>query len=259
MNKEYKSFYFLHIPKTGGRAFRENIVVKLYEDLENKGISTIFSLLTFRSKHVLFSARSTHAGWHKDIDDDTYIVTLFRDPIKQSVSLFAHIYDTESSNMPEGGTKTKNTDLSRVSKEDYLNWLIENPIFQNIQFKNFLAPNSPSVYSDLEESIFYEKLSGFAKNKDISIKSGMKRVNQVNIMVDADQLTNENMIKIYHKICSDLDIEPSQIDFVDTELFRNSTSDYIYNQLSDDEKGILRRILCLDYMIYDNKSLFTIL
>lgn len=254
MNKQYKSFYFLHIPKTGGRAFRENIIFQIYEDIKNKNITPIFSLLTLRENKIRDEA---HGGWQNAIDDDTYIVTMFRDPIKQSVSLFAHIYDTKNSNMEARGLRVKDTDLSKVSKKDYLDWVIQNPIFQNLQFKNFLAPHSNTVYSDIEESLFYEKLSNTIKNKDHSIKSGFSRINRVNLMVDPDNLTNEVMEKMYHKICNDLDINPSQLEFVDTEVFRNSTSDYIYNQLSEDEKGILRRIFDLDYKVYDNKSLFT--
>lgn len=254
MNKQYKSFYFLHIPKTGGRAFRENIIFQIYEDIKDKKITPIFSLLTLRENKIRDEA---HGGWQNAIDDDTYIVTMFRDPIKQSVSLFAHIYDTKNSNMEARGLRVKDTDLSKVSKKDYLDWVIQNPIFQNLQFKNFLAPHSNTVYSDIEESLFYEKLSNTIKNKDHSIKSGFSRINRVNLMVDPDNLTNEVMEKMYHKICNDLDINPSQLEFVDTEVFRNSTSDYIYNQLSEDEKGILRRIFDLDYKVYDNKSLFT--
>lgn len=254
MNKQYKSFYFLHIPKTGGRAFRENIIFQIYEDIKNKNITPIFSLLTLRENKIRDEA---HGGWQNAIDDDTYIVTMFRNPIKQSVSLFAHIYDTKNSNMEARGLRVKDTDLSKVSKKEYLDWVIQNPIFQNLQFKNFLAPHSNTVYSDIEESLFYEKLSNTIKNKDHSIKSGFSRINRVNLIVDPDNLTNEVMEKMYHKICNDLDINPSQLEFVDTEVFRNSTSDYIYNQLSEDEKGILRRIFDLDYKVYDNKSLFT--
>ncbi len=249
----YKSFYFLHIPKTGGRAFRENVLAQLYKDLKDKKITTIFSLLTLRGDKIQDEA---HGGWQNAINDDTYVVTLFRDPIKQSVSLFSHIYDTNNGNIESRGLRVKVTDLDNVSKEDYLEWIIKNPIFQNIQFKNFLAEHNNTIYKKIEENIFYENVFGITKNEEISKLIGIERVLRTNLIIDPDELTNEKMEKIYHKICNDLDINPSQLNFVNTEPFRNSTSDHIYNQLSDDEKNILRKVLHLDYMVYDNKFLF---
>jgi hypothetical protein len=242
MNKQYKRFYFLHIPKTGGRALRENVLYQIHKDLNNTNISYLPYEASFRENTKNYEA---HNGWIDQIDDATYVITFVRDPIKQSVSMFSHIYDTQKKNIEKGGVKTKETDFSLLSKQDYLDWVIKDKVMHNLHFKNLLSGNINEDLPNLDP--------------EANMGKGYERLKQINLILDPDKLTNEVMEKIYNRICKDLEITPSELDFVNTESFRNNTSDYIYNQLSDDEKGILRRILYLDYMIYDNKSLFTIL
>lgn len=254
MEKRFKSFYFLHIPKTGGRALREIVFDQLKNDLLDKGINSLSPIIT---KGALDSGNTeAHYGWVSTIQADTYVVTLLRDPIRQSVSLFSHIYDTDKNNLKKWGIKSRETDLSKISKYDYIDYVIKNKFYNNFQFKNIMSEDSDD-WNELEYSLFKETFY----NKKIGVTERKKivedRIKQCNIILDADNLTNEIMQKTYEKICNDLDINPSQLEFINTDVFKNTTSEHIYNQLDESEKNILRKILHLDYELYDNKDLFT--
>ena len=58
MSMDFKSFYFLHIPKTGGRIFRVNVVDQVYRDIKNSHVRPIYSKLT------------VHQDWDNRFDPD---------------------------------------------------------------------------------------------------------------------------------------------------------------------------------------------
>ena len=72
MNNKYKDFYFLHIRKTGGR------YVKL------------FILKNLKNSINVIETGEKHSGWIDKITPETYVFTVFRDPVKQICSLYAH-------------------------------------------------------------------------------------------------------------------------------------------------------------------------
>jgi hypothetical protein len=243
----------LHIPKTGGRAFRETVFHQLKIDLDSKDIGLVSPIVTRGDSNAVSEA---HYGWPSTINPDTYVVTLLRDPIKQSVSLFSHLYDTENNNLKKWGTKESLSDFSKVNKEEYLDYVLRTPKDNNFQFKNIISIDQ-NIWKMIEKFLMDEKLFNFKGGVQENKRIVNERINQCNIILDADNLTDEVMQKAYEKICSDLDINPSQLEFNNTDIFRNSTSTYIYDQLDDSEKNMLRKIFYLDYELYDNKDLFT--
>lgn len=243
----------MHIPKTGGRALRETVLHQLKLDLSAKNIDLVSPIVTRGETNTDIDA---HYGWPSTIKPDTYIVTLLRDPIKLSVSLFSHMYDTDHDNLQKWGTKESLSDFSKINKEEYLDYVMKTPKDHNFQFKNIISIDQ-NVWKMLEKFLIDEKLFGYRGGPEENKRTVNERINQCSIILDADNLTDEVMQKAYEKICQDLDINPSQLEFSNTDLFRNSTSTYIYDQLDDSEKNMLRKIFYLDYEIYDNKELFT--
>lgn len=275
MGIEFKSFYFLHIPKTGGRIFRANIIDQIYRDIKNTNIKPIYSVATAEDNWTnRFTPAATHihdnttknkndiqddghAGWKKSIDNNTYVVSIFREPLKQSVSLFAHIYDTNIGNINDKGVRVKETDLSKISKEDYLNWFTKNTQNHNFQIKNFIVSDLEH-WIEIEKEFINEKNRGEDKNSLFGTKIAMDRIKRVNLLIDEEHLTNIGMQRAYDKICEDLKIKPSQLEFLDdSKIFKNDLSSYIYDQLIPEEKNILKKMLALDYKVYEDRSLFT--
>lgn len=275
MINDFKSFYFLHIPKTGGRIFRANVVDQIYRDIKNTDIEPIYSVVTSKddwsAKIYPAASHSTtinsnqndkihddgHAGWKKSINHNTYVVSTFREPIKQSVSLFAHMYDTELGNIDARGIRVRETDLSKVSKEDYLTWFTKYTQFYNFQIKNFIATD-PDDWAKIEQTWTDQKIWGIKRNLEFGSQTAKDRIARTNLLIDEEELTDVGMQRAYWRICSNLKIEPKKLEFKENHKgFRNDLSFCIYNQLIPEEKSIIKKFLNLDYEIYEDRSLFT--
>ena len=105
----YNKFYFLHIPKTGGRFFTKYIVNQIEDALKQNNIDIIKP-----PDNAL-----KHGGWHKDIDDNTYIVSVFRDPVEFFISAISHMHAQQS------GLIDENNDFIIKSGSDALDIPVE--------------------------------------------------------------------------------------------------------------------------------------
>lgn len=219
-----KKFYHLHIPKTGGHYIKNAIIDRIYREFDIVGIRY----------------EPGHSGWY-DIDEDTYIISSLRDPVKRTVSHFCY-----QSNFPI--SKYKKTD---INKKNLFKWVDENiEYISNFQSKNFLyTPKNKN------QMLFFIKDEQFLKIKNISKNDVLNRVKLVNILIKDTDLNSTNTELIINKIKKDINIS-NHSNMNNRDFNKSQRSLELYNKLSEKEKKYLYDINIVDSEIYFDDSLF---
>jgi Sulfotransferase family len=234
----YKNIYFLHIPKSAGRyvyhcalAPMESIIV------ENN--------IRIDVHHT--SGANAHQMWCKVlIDDFTYIISSFRDPVERLVSHYCHVMT-----LNKMGLKIADKEVKPISKELFLEWVEENKNPQaDFQAKNFLLETTQTLTTFDFKALFTDVV---VTEKDIKAK--LKRTN---LLIRSEDLTEENTKKLRQKILLDLNIDAdiSDIPIPINPYFTNELSAEIYKQLTEDEKAKLYALNPLDTKIYKTDAYF---
>jgi hypothetical protein len=192
----------MHTEKTGGRYILNNVIDPLRHAIYQKGINFIWT--------------TSHDNWHTQIDDQTYIIHIIRDPAKQLVS---------------AGLK----DI-RYAKGFFRNYN-----------KN---PQVSSFFSDETDSF----PKNFSDDYLINNKSLLdERVNRINLLIDFEDLAN-NHLKIQNKILSDFGIDMAPVDLPIKKQFFNPESKKKYDSLSDQEILEIKEIAHFDNNLYNNAN-----
>lgn len=242
--KKYNKFYFLHIPKTGGRFVTDYIIKPIEKTLEENGIKIL----------KLPPNVENHGGWHKDIDDSTYIVSIFREPVEFFSSLIAHMVSDEN-----GLIDDKNNDVINnksivldIDKEYLFSTIEKLQYLKNFQSQNFVLT---------AEYINFVTHSRRIYNKGFRLETESKllyeRTKRTNLMIRHADLKSMDYSVLVNKILDDLGIVADiDVSLVDKELYKNNSSEFLFNKLnSEDAKKIYQNFM-LDKEIYDNDSLF---
>jgi len=240
--KKYNKFYFLHIPKTGGRFFAKYILDPIENILKENSIEIIKAPATVLN----------HAGWHKDIDDSTYIVTLFRDPLEFFVSVVSHIeYDHNYLLDKEDEHVVKKDSLTlEISKETLHEQLKNLKSLKNFQSQNFVL--SPKYESTIKES----KIA-YKQNKKFDEELAYKRIKRVNLMIRQKDLKSMNYSKLIQKLSKDLEINIDiDLSFIDMERYKNNGSELLFNKLNKEDIEMIYNHFLFDKKIYEDDSLF---
>jgi hypothetical protein len=210
--------------KTGGRYLLNNVIVPIKDQLKENNIEII------NSRHW------THSNWHSEIDDQTYIVTVLRDPASQIISLYTHNKTTESR-----GSLIKDTNFN-LSKNEMYNEIQTNKIYQNFQSKNFILDDKykfprKKYENDIDEALLY------------------KRLNRVNLLLNKNNI-KENAVKIQEKIFLDLGIDGVAKTLTNTLSFYNPYSKQFYDTFSNAEKDSLRIYNKIDSDLYNSANYY---
>lgn len=235
MNKD--SFYFLHIIKTAGRFFTQNIVVPLDKILKENNIKNFYD----RDSYV------AHQHWANFITDKTYVTSLFRDPVAHTVSTYSHysmLGDDTRRLVPVG-------DLN-YDKYKMFDWMEKNKnIYANIQSKNFLVSNS-----NMDKSSYVTSSS--IKNCILSKEIIFNRLNEVSLLIRSEDLKEKNIKKVLNKIMSDLNIPIQTINhpMQKASNYWNPDSTRIYKSLNEKEKEIILNWAKFDAEVFNTNSLF---
>lgn len=234
---QYKKFYFLHIPKTGGRYVRKYFLVQL----ENK-IDVI--------------GNNRHDGWIDDINDDTYVFSIIRDPVKYACSVYAHAISQKAGLIGSSNEFGKYTDFIKkdivnitLDKKYMLEWLAVSPWIHNLQSKHIL--NGTTVNKNVVDNIFQKYI--FHNNVDKELL--YKRLNRINLLVRQTSLYNPE--SIFQKICNDLNIDLAEEIEKDNLTYHNIASINLYNSLTEENKTKIREMFSIDNEIYSNHSIFS--
>ena len=230
-------FYFLHIPKTGGRFFNHNVVRTLYEHLPKHGISLI------RDKY-------SHTGWHPEITDKTYIATLFRDTAEQMVSLYAHALTLTSR-----GTRRVPPLAMPISKESMFKYYEERPYYLNFQAKNLLLKSAAGLFNREPERGEVDTIY-----EDIVIDKGLvyERLARIDLIMRQDFMHGRDYKDIVNKITDDFNVPRAEefFEFNNNVALYNPDSSKLYSSLTGEEKQRLKEMSPLDTEIFENLSLY---
>jgi hypothetical protein len=242
--KKYNKFYFLHVPKTGGRFFTEYIVRPIERTLEENGIKII----------QLPPNVDKHGGWHKDIDDDTYVVSIVRDPAEFFSSLVAHMVAYENGLIDDNNDQIIN-DKSRaldISKDFLFDTMEELQYLKNFQSQNFIL-----TPQDIHLVAYARRM--YNKNMGVSIDDNLlhERLNRTNLMIRHADLKSMDYSILIDKISEDIGIRINvDTSSVDKERYKNKNSESLFNKLDSEDIKKIYENFAVDKEIYDNDSLF---
>jgi hypothetical protein len=239
---KYNKIYFLHIPKTGGRFFTKYILEPNESVLKQNGIDIL----------KLPENVDTHGGWHKDIDENTYVISVFRDPAEFFVSLVAHMVADQNGLIDEDKDyiiKDKSLIID-IDKQFLFDQIDQLKYLNNFQSQNFtLTPEKNQLVTESRRS--------YNNGINLDTKLVNERVNRVDLMIRHKDLKNMNYSELTNKISNDLGIDIKiQITKENRDHYKNISSEILFNKLSKDEIELIYQNFLFDKEIYDNDSLF---
>ena len=195
----------------------------------------------------------SHKCWYFDDDhQDKYILSIFRDPVKRSISHFA--FDCLLRKL------TNHPKQIEPNIKNFWQWMEEwGEYLSNFQAKNILysSPNEPFIN-------FSDKTTDF-ENIIIDDKKLLNRLEHIEILLNTDQLNIDTIEKVANKIKLDLQfkntnsiirLDDSSTTFTGNKENINQDSAKLYSQLLQVDLDYLKKLNNIDYEIYNNKSLF---
>lgn len=225
------SFYYLRIPKTGSTFFKHNLIVPLKSYLQENGIDVLNN--------------GDHEGWGP-VKEDTYIISIFRDPIKRTISHFCH----------EESSKNTLEAFLNQNKTNFFSWLESNQgRVANFQSKNIMYSKLENLRGDGWSTINDPDFI----NMDINIENLKSRIESISILMNTSSLNHSLLSKVSEKIISDLNLPPKDIVLKNPiEHYVYSFYQNIYNSLSDSEKQQISEINSIDSEIYNTSQYFVL-
>lgn len=242
--KRYNKFYFLHVPKTGGRFFTEYILKPIEKTLEESGIEIL----------RLPAGVNKHGGWHKDIDENTYVVSILRDPVEFLVSLVAHMESDKHGLIDHQNDQIINdkTITLDIDKQLLFNTIEELKYLKNFQSQNFiLTPEDNNVVT------YSRRLHNNGFDFDANIALLNERINKTSLMIRNIDLKFMNYSILLKKISNDLGIKINiDTSLINSDLYENNNSKTLLNKLTNEDTKEIYKNFIIDKKIYDNDALF---
>lgn len=239
---KYNKVYFLHIPKTGGRFLTKYILEPISDQLKQNGIELIKL-----PDNVL-----KHGGWNELIDDNTYIVSVFRDPVKFFVSALSHMLSDEKGLIDkENNFALKdNNQFPIISVSEIYSVLPDLPYLKNFQSQNF-------ILDPKGKSIMHASMNAHDKGLSIDVSLLYERIKRVNLMIRHNDLKNMDYSLLIKKIGEDLGVNLQfNLDHINQTYFKNNSSEILYNKLNQADKDFILKSFDLDIKVYKDNSLF---
>ena len=251
---EYNRFFNIHIPKTGGTYFRENLLKSIEPGLKangvklnpdgNGGISDIALTPTF------------HWCWFEPfIEDSTFIFTSLRDPAKRIISHYAW----QASRVITYG---KNTASYDINKNNFFKWFETNDkVFKNFQSKNLVYYNSDhSIYKEASiegwDKNGSPKINSFLFDDDfinfeISSTVLLSNIKRINIIVRSEDLSKlDYQYKVLDRISEAFEIPKKESPEFNKYGNQNQLSKTLFDQFTQKELNKLYEHSSIDSNIY---------
>lgn len=239
---KYNKVYFLHIPKTGGRFLTKYILRPMDGILQNNGIELVKMPEDVRQ----------HGGWHSLIDDQTYIITIFREPSEFFVSAVCHMMASRNGLIDEENWHIlkDNDKILHVEKEELYGALSRWHYINNFQAKNF-------AMHPVEKSMMQQAIIDSENNYVLDKGLVYERINRTNLMIRHKDLKDMDYNLLVNKIGQDLGIDINlNLSEINKEYFKNHASESLFNRLTQEDKDNICKSFDLDKEIYENDSLF---
>lgn len=214
---KYNRFFNIHIPKTGGTFFRENMLKPLEYEMHKNNIET--NPFSGGGDGDTSETMPFHLCWYEPfITDKTYIYTSLRDPASRIVSHYAW------QALRAINYKKTNYTYSDINKNNFYKWFekYEN-INSNYQSKNLTYYNKNiEIYKESVhrgwndndvptiESYLFSNEFNFQVNK-IKLHDNVQRINL--LVRSEDLLHSSYQNKVINKIAKNLEIDCSNILF----------------------------------------------
>jgi hypothetical protein len=239
---KYNKVYFLHIPKTGGRFLTKSILRPMENTLKDNGIELVKSPEDMRQ----------HAGWPSWIDEQTYIITVFRDPCEFFVSAVCHSEAGKKKMIDKDNWHILKDmgDSLTVSKEELFDTLMRWDYLENFQSKNLMIEPE-------DKSVIQQAMADHSQNKLINESSAYDKLKRINLVIRHEDLKKMDYSLLVKKISDDLEVD-IEIDLsnINGDIFKNKASEILFNSLNQKEKNIISQMFTLDKKIYEDDSLF---
>lgn len=253
---DYDIFFNLHIPKTGGTYFRQNILSPNKDIFLKNNIN-----LPPDGGHG--TDTTLHWCWHPNFTQKgSYIYTNFRDPVKRIISHYTwQAYKCVYYNF----TEYKYEDINLYNFEKWIDKFYLN--LCNFQSKNLVYFNNNEDFYKKAGKLIWDKDSvptldhGFFKddfkNFEIDKNNLSNNLKRINLLVKSENMKSENnQILIANKIFSDLNIKNPIIKIGSEYANQTHFSENLYNSLSESKKEYLYEMSNIDSEIYFSNSLF---
>ena len=261
----YDKINLLHIPKTAGWYIREELLDYVIDPLERVGVR--FIELT---DHY-------HACW-STVDDRTYVISSFRDPVKRLVSHFSYMiglrdfyynliiqpeYKEHNVLSQNVLNNTKQVWYRESTVESLMDWIEENKFYlSNFQSKNLVFDYNVNDHELFWNDYYFELVGKGLKKEQI-----YHRLGKIKIFLKDTQLTNKNMILLRDKIKNDFDLksvktkggywdETVSISPWNSGHNHFEGSSVLYEQLTQKQKDYIYSFNEIDTEIYNDYSLF---
>jgi hypothetical protein len=239
---KYNKVYFLHIPKTGGRFLTKSILRPMENALKDNRIELVKSPEDMRQ----------HAGWPSWIDEQTYIITVFRDPCEFFVSAVCHSEAGKKKMIDKDNwhiLKDMGESLT-VSKEELFDTLMRWDYLENFQSRNLMI--GPE-----DKSVIQQAMADHSQNKLVNESSAYDKLKRINLVIRHEDLKKMDYSLLVKKISDDLEVD-IEIDLsnINGDIFKNKASEILFNSLNQKEKDIISQMFTLDKKIYEDDSLF---
>jgi len=248
-HKQYDSLYHLHVVKTGGTHLATFLMYNIYNKLKNADV-----------KINRESLENIHAGW-KPVEENQYIISSFRDPVKRIISHFFHLLKLELADSPVINRENKwqhfiggnISNYINPTKNDFFSWLEYNsPHINSYQSKNFFYKEDiktvPYTLRGVTAPLYLE---GF-NSLDV-----LKNISRINLLLRTKDININNFENLLNTILNDFNLKNK--DKVDTDILStnsNKKSFEFYNSLSKKEIEYIESLNTLDLEIYNTDSFF---
>lgn len=240
---KYDKLYFLHIPKTGGRFFTKYIIRPIEKTLEQNGIKLV----------QLPPNVNKHGGWHKDIDDRTYVVSVIRDPVEFFVSLVAHIASDQNGLIDHENDQIvkNNSTILDIDKQFLFDKMEELKYLNNFQSQNFILTPEDNNFVTYSRKMY----NNFGLNIDTQLL--YERVKRTNLLIRHTDLKSMDYSILVDKISDDLGIKLNiNTSIINKEIYKNNNSEFLLNKLNSEDIEKIYKNFMLDKEIYENDSIF---
>jgi len=212
--------YHLHTPKTGGSFLKYKLIKPLetYCNLE-------------------FVNKSVHEAWSL-VEDDIYIISSFREPVRRIVSHYCHFMEANEDALP--------------SLDGFRKWYKNNKAYiSNYQSKNFL------VTADLSKWRFALRNESVFINVDLDENKLFENLRRTNLLIRDNQFSDVHLDQVKLKIIQDCNlVNTFHVKDFPSNYNSRETSSNLFAQLSQSDIDCIMEDDELDHKVYLDNSLY---